>query len=283
MNVVSQKNAMMKCNLCAICLAFVTMMLLCDVSAFAQGGDRRIFLPVVARPGTAVSGCPDVSSNKYGVIAVSGGFYKGNRLTDENADLRLSVIGYTPVNAPLDLVDYNGDTDPQAPRLSGVFRPDRIPTFARAHKRYDWNWDENGAPPYGARGGVNNDWPVSVLDFAVASSNEPIYIPRRSPEIGGGFAAMALYAAPTELTIVYYRQDSVVDGYLIHMLNFCVDPNLVELYRAQLRDGKRATGNLPGLNNAQPVGVARGDAPLTIAVRDRGGFLDPRSRKDWWP
>ncbi len=255
---------------------------LAGAPAAAASGDagKTLYLPLLTRGGSA-SGCPDVSVNAYGTIAVDGAYYKDNRLTDQNADLRLSVIGYAPTSAPLELVNYNGDTDPNAPKLSGVLRPERVPAFPNAYKRYDWTWDEKAAPPYGARGNVNNDWPVSVIDFAT-TVGEAVHIPRRSPQIGGGFNAMVLYASEEELTIAYYRQDSVGTGYVIHMLNFCVDPNLVATYRAQLTNGKRATGNLPGVTNDQPVGTAK-SAALTVAVRDRGGFLDPRSRKDWWP
>ncbi len=245
-------------------------------AGLARADGFSIFLPVMMRP----DGCPTVSSARYELIAVAGGNYKDNRLTDENADLRLSVIGYAPTSAPLSLVDYNGETDQLAPKLHGLFEPNRTPVFVRAYKRHDWNWNESAPPPYGTRGGVNSDWPVSVIDFE-AGAGEAVYIPERGPTIGSNFNAMVLYAGEEELTLVYYRQDSVVEGYLIHMANFCVDPNLVALYRAQTSGGKRSTGSLPGLSNNQRIGTAKAGI-VTVAVRDRGGFLDPRSRKDWW-
>jgi hypothetical protein len=269
-----------KCNAAiyaALLIGLITTPVLAQTS-----GDRKLFLPQVARSGGPASACANNASAQFGTIDINGGYYKGNRLTDENVDFRLSILGYAQTNAPLGLVNYNGDTDPNAPKFDGIFRPPRVPGFVRAHKRHDWNWDENAAPPYGARGGVNNDWPVSALDLDV-TPGESIYLPRRGPEIGGGFIAMALYVGETELTAAYYRQDNVADGYVIHMANFCVNPGLVSAYRDQLRDGKRATGKLPGIALNQAVGTPLGDAPLTIAIRDRGGFLDPRSRKDWWP
>ncbi len=245
-------------------------------ASLARADGFSVFLPVMMRP----DGCPTVSVASYGLIAIAGGNYKDNRLTDENADFRLSVLGYEPTSAPLSLVDYNGDTDPHAPKLHSVFEPSRTPVFARSYKRHDWNWNESAPPPYGTRGSVNNDWPVSVIDFE-AAAGEAVHIPERGPTIGGGFNAMVLYAGEEELTLVYYRQDSVVEGYLIHMANFCVDPNLVALYRLQTSGGKRSTGSLPGLSNNQRVGTAK-TGIVTVAVRDRGGYLDPRSRKDWW-
>ncbi len=65
------------------------------------------------------------------------------------------------------------------------------------------------------------------------------------------------------------------------MLNFCGDPNLVSTYRAQLRNGYRYTGRLPILGNDQPVGTAL-SISMTVAIRDGGAYMDPRSDKDWW-
>jgi hypothetical protein len=249
----------------------------------------RAFVPATFKsPGVTQGGCPvtstPTSTNTFGLIDIAfdagHGYYKGNRLTDENADFRLSILGYSQTSAPLQLVDYGGGADPNAPRLHGVFEPNRLPVFVRAHKRFDWNWDEAGPPPYGARGGVNDDWPVSVLEFGTAPG-EAIYIPERGPEIGGGFNAMVLYAGPNELTITYQRYDSVTDGYVIHLSGLCIEPQLLALYRAQLQNGRRATGRLPGVKNNQPVGAALSNV-IAVAVRDQGAYLDPRSRKDWW-
>jgi hypothetical protein len=263
-------------------------------SRLNQNMDKFAYLPVVIAPPVtpsptptltpsptptrAPNSCPDVSVNTYGLIDIDGLPYKNNAITDENADLRMSILGYSQTTAPLQLVDYNGATDPDAPKFNGVLK--RVPTFTRAYKRYNWNWNEQGPPPYGSRGDVNNDWPVSVLDFDT-QLGEPVYIPNRNPQIGGGFNAMVLFASEREITFAYYRQDHVINGYVIHMMNFCVDPNLVALYRAQLLNGKRETKKLPGLKVDQVIGTALEDA-VTVAVRDRAAFLDPRSRKDWW-
>lgn len=231
----------------------------------------------------AADSCPATSSAAFDLIPIDGAFYKNNALTDENADFRLSLIGYAPTDAQLGLIDLPGGSDAGAPRLNGVFEPNRVPDFTRAYKRYDWNWNESAPPPYGERGGLNNDdqAPVAVIDFGTAPG-EKIHIPERGATIWtGDVVAMVLYAGPQELTLVYQRQDTVGEGYVVHMTDFCVDPNLVAAYRAQLESGKRKTGQLPGLRNNQPVGTALGEA-VTVAIRDRARFLDPRSRKDWW-
>ena len=234
-----------------------------------------IYIPFVARDASCAA-----SGESYGLIDVDGSYYKDNRLTDENADLRLSVLGYTDTVAPLALVDYNGDTDPDAPQFAAMFEPAGVPTFTHAFQRFDWAWDESGAPPYGARNGVNHDWPVSALEMQT-TAGAPLHPPARDAQIGGGFVAMVLYAGPREITLAYFRQDGVVDGYVVYLHGLCVDPALVEAYRAQIVDGRRATGRLPAVANGQRLGVADAGV-VTLAIRDRGTFLDPRSRKDWW-
>ena len=248
------------------------------ISQPADALDKFVFLPFIANPET----CPQVSINPYDLVTVEGGYYKGNRLTDENADFRLSVLGYTTTQELLQRVEYNGPTDSNAPNFYNVFKPQRDIGFVAAYKRFDWSWDENATPPYGTRGGVNNDWPVSVLDLA-ATTGEAVYIPRRDVPItsAGPYVAMVLYADDDELTIHYGNRETVDNGYVVYLANFCVDPSLVLLYRAQLSAGKRTGGNLPMLRSDQRVGTAQHHF-VTIAVRDSGSFLDPRSRKDWW-
>jgi hypothetical protein len=247
----------------------------------------RAFVPIIVKgQGERQAGACNVNSNaSFGLIGVQGGAYKGNALTDENADFRLSIIGYTSTPAssaaPLTLVDYSGAADAGAPRMHTIFSPSRVPQFVKNYQRYDWNWNENAPPPYGARGGVNDDWPVSVLDMAV-TKGEAISIPDRgAANSTAGTNAMVLYADERQVTLVYGDQDRVDSGYVIYLANFCVDPNLVALYRAQLSNGKRTTGRLPALRNDQKIGEADGSV-ITVAVRDNGPFLDPRSRKDWW-
>ncbi len=194
------------------------------------------FLPLVNTPPPT---CPTTSNASFQTMAFNSGPYKDNRLTDENIDFRLSLLGYTAAtHEPLTLVHYGGDTDPDAPKLYGIFAPHRIPTFTAAYHVYHWTWNEGtgAVPPYGSRGSVNLEWPVTVLDVAT-TRGEKISIPSRATPIRDNYyKAMVLYASERELTLVYLWQDHVVanqTGYTVHMLNFCVDPNLVALYRAQ--------------------------------------------------
>ena len=244
--------------------------------------------PVVAPPTAAPapvaaarlvsSGCP-ASGASFATLDVIG-VYKGNRLTDENADLRLSVLGLAEVVETPALVGYNGATDPAAPKLSGLLVSNAGGVIVRTYRRYDWLWNEGGGPPYGGRAGVNVDWPVTAIELA-AQPGEAVFAPSRPADIGGGFAALVLYAGEEELTLAYGRQDGVTDAYVVHLRGLCVDPGLTAAYRAQMSGGLRATGRLPALRSSERVGTMLGGG-LIVAVRDRGAFMDPRSRKDWW-
>jgi hypothetical protein len=244
----------------------------------------RAYLPAIANNPNP---CPTTSSASYETIGIyNSAPYKDNRLTDQNVDFRLSILGYVPVDQPLTFVSYGGGgAGAEGPRLGDMFQPHRVATFKKAYQVYTWNWNESAPAPYGSRGGLANNWPVTVLDMAT-TAGEGISIPGRDSNIASGdYKAMVLYAGEKELTLVYLSQDQVVvngTGYVVNLLNFCVDPNLVSTYRAQLTsDGKRSTMRLPALRNDQPVGTAMG-VTITVAVRDGGMFMDPRSKADWW-
>lgn len=238
----------------------------------------KVFLPMIASDLCGSTG------QTYQTISFIGNAYKDNRLTDENADFRLSILGYQTTNALLGMVTYGGSPDPDAPKLHGLFSPNRIPTITSVYRVYGWNWNESMPPPYGSRVAVNTQWLVTVMDVST-TANELINIPERNASIIYDYKAMVLYASEKEITLVYLLQDQVVvngTGYVVHLMNLCVDPALVALYRAQLStDGRRSTMQLPALRNNQPIGTAAG-VTLTMAVRDGGAYMDPRSLNDWW-
>jgi len=191
-------------------------------------------------------------------------------------DLNLAIRGFTPTTGYLALVNYGGDTDPQAPQIDGMFDPPRLPAFRAVYQVYDWNWGCN--PPDGCLGAPITAYPVTLLEMETAP-NEEIRIPRRTPEIyAGGFKALVLYAEARRLTITYTRGDTAANGYLIHLEDFAVNPGLVTLYQSLNAAGR---GELPALHNGEVIGVADQGA-VKIATRDTGQFLDPRACKDWW-
>lgn len=229
------------------------------------------YLPMVASINVATE---EVNPEPiYAAIPVDGP--TTDRQPSLHGDLNLSLRGYTSTVAALELVDVNGGADVDAPQLSGLFSEPRLPTFAATFQVYDWDWacGENGCPtqPLDAP-------PVTALAMAT-SSGENIYLPSRAPQIyAGGYKALVLYAESERITLTYLREDTVAFGYALHIENIQVDPALLALYQTLNAAGR---GELPGLRNGDKIGTALGTS-ITIAIRDRGTFMDPRSRKDWW-
>src|SRR5690606_20127584 len=140
----------------------------------------------------------------------------------------------------------------------------------QAYQVHDWNW---GCSERGCRGDLISDVEVSMIGLA-AAPGEPLRVPSRGAEIyGGGYVAMVLYAAPERLTVGYTREDSVANGYVVHLEGICVDPNLVAQYQAANQSGR---GSLPAVRSGDIVGTAASQQVM-VAVRDRGRFHDPRS------
>ncbi|MCB0054072.1 MAG: hypothetical protein KDE24_31515, partial [Caldilinea sp.] len=163
----------------------------------------------------------------YSSLSVEGA--PTDRPAEAHPDLNLSIRGYSATSGHLGLVNYGGDTDPQAPQIDGMFGPPRLPGFKTLFQVYDWDWACN--PPDGCRGALISDYPVTLLEMTT-TPGETISIPRRDPQIdAAGYRALVLYASERRLTITYTRRDSAAVGYLIHLEDFDVNPGLVALYR----------------------------------------------------
>lgn len=192
-----------------------------------------------------------------------------------HGDINLALRGYVATTATLELLDINGPTDIDAPQLNGLFLPPRLPAFRSAYQVNEWDWS---CDTDGCRGSAIAAPPVTLLGLA-ASPGESIYIPTRSPQIyAGNYKAMVLYAEERRITLVYTRDDTAAFGYVLHLENLIVSPNLVALYQ-QLDAAGRT--HLPALREGESLGSAT-SADLLVAIRDTGSFMDPRSRKDWW-
>jgi hypothetical protein len=232
----------------------------------------QVFLPVVTR-----SECPVDSASTYDLIPIEGP--PADRPDYLHGDLNLALRGFVPTTAVLDLININGAVDPNAPQLAGLLNPNQFPGISAAYHVYDWDWNcgANGCP-----GPIITDPTVTMIGL-VTTPGEPIHIPERGPEIyGGGYKVMVLYADLKRITLNYTRRDSVAFGYTVHLEQVCVDPNLLALYRAQRNAaGFHVTGQLPALRNNQPLGTSLG-TETQVVIRDRGTFMEPRSRKDWW-
>lgn len=233
--------------------------------------DVPIEAPAASAPASG-GGCPAASDRQYAVIPIEGG--PTDRPAHEHGDLNPHLRGSQASEGHLGLVDINGPTDPNAPQLDGLFLPPRLPHFVGVRRAFDWNW---GCGGHGCRGDLLGA-PEATVALLQANPGEALAAPRRGPEIyGGGFVALVLFATETSLTLGYTREDSVANGYAVHLEQICVDPNLLGAYRAAAGQGR---GALPALRNGEALGTAMG--AVQVAIRDRGQFKDPRSRKDWW-
>ena len=230
-----------------------------------------LYLPwIVGKP---LPACATTSPRSYDLIPVDGP--PADHPDELHGDLNLALRGHTPVSATLALTDINGPVDGDAPQLPGLFGDERTPTFTSAHRVYDWDW---GCGEHGCRSPELTPAEVSLLGMGVGQ-DEALSPPSRAPQIYvGGYTALVLYAAESRLTLGYTRHDSVAPGYAVHLESLCVDPTLLALYRQANASGR---SSLPALRNGEVLGTARGES-LLVAVRDRGTFMDPRSRKDWW-
>ncbi len=238
-----------------------------------------IFLPIVLV--SPIPTCPTTSSASYEIIPIEGS--PTDRPDYLHGDLNLSLRGYAEVAASKTLQDYSGGTDPNAPQMAGLFNPHQFPGISTTHQVNNWDW---GCGANGCPGSPITNPDVTLIGLST-SPGQPIFIPERSPNIfSGNYKAMVLYAEEQRITLGYTRQDSVAPGYAVHIENVCVDPNLLALYREQVGpDGFRIFKNgfywLPALRLDQALGTAV-DNEIRVSIRDRGTFLDPRSRKDWW-
>ena len=212
--------------------------------------------------------CDPAGGGEYGVLGAGG--WEG-RPPESHPDLNLAVRGYKIVNGFRGLVDYDGQTDGDAPQLWGLFADRRTPEVAHTYQVYDWDWGAN------ARGDLIEDYDVTMTGFRVYDG-EAIYTPDFGHEIGDGYVALVLYADAHRVTLKYTGEDNVIEGYTVHIEGVCVYDTLLNLYRARQDAGR---GALPALRPGQPIGYVPGNE-VGVAIRDRGAFMDPRSRKDWW-
>ena len=234
-------------------------------------------IPIVEAPAPPVPPTPpepppppgEIVGESYGDFPINS--EPTNPPAEQHADLNLALRGYAPVNAGRGLVDYGGATDPNAPQLAGLFADRRTAAFSTVYQVYGWDWERR------RRGTVVTHPEVSMGGLAV-TPGETIHVPGSGYEIGGGYAVLVLYATPERITLKYTPDDHVIWGYTIHVENIHVEPRLLAIYQSCNEAGRR---RLPALQAGQAFGRARGDE-IGVVIRDRGAFMDPRSRKDWW-
>lgn len=232
---------------------------------------------VVAQPTGPGNACPMQSSQSYALIPMDG--VDLTHPAPRHGDLNLTQRGYTAVTVQAQLVDLAGPVDSDAPQLARLFakqHPIRMTSF---YQVADWQWQ---CGDHGCRGAALSVPEVTLLGLQTQPGTA-LYAPARQASIyrdnaGNDYVAVVLYAEARRLTLAYTRDGSVANGYVVHLEQVCVDPNLVQRYTEADSAGRR---QLPGLQHNQTLGTAA-DTEVRVAMRDRGTFLDPRSRKDWW-
>ena len=257
-------------------------------TAFSEIQNKVLFLPLIQRQATPTPPptptpipFPPIPEASYASIPVDP-YSAPDRIDSQHADLNLELRGYVQVDKYLGLWDYTGATHEYTPRLAELFQPARLPTFLSTYRVYDWIWAD--PPATGSRGD-----PIYRIDAIISlikmqtDAGEIIHLPGRTAPIyvnnGRTYHAQVLYATDDQITLVYTRDGNVIRGYTVHIVNIWVDPQLVALYQACNAAGRYY---LPALANGQAFGRAKADG-IGVAIRDNGNFMDPRSRKDWWP
>ncbi len=232
------------------------------------------FFPVIGKPFS----CQPIAGATYGTVVPSTP--PVSVPPPINPEYNLSLRGYDPTNASLDLQYYGGATDSGAPKLYSLFTGTRPANFRTVYRVHKWDYACGCRSPYYE----DDNYPVTLGGLA-ATPGELVLIPSSSYDIGtmtSGYGVMVLYATMTQLTFRYGREDDIrgdLPGYVIHLENVCVDPNLLALYNYWDSVGRRA--RLPALYRGQALGRAINNE-IGIVIRDWASFMDPRSKKDWW-
>jgi hypothetical protein len=203
-----------------------------------------------------------------------------NSRASQHADYNLWVRGWTgQTTAGNYLVSYGSNlTDSNGkirPRLYTIL--EHATQITSTWRVNDWNWPTD-LSQVGTAGSPISTYPVTLIGLATTSGSDNIRMPFSQYDIQGGYGGIVIYAAPDSVTLKYTREDNVVKGYTIHILNFSVDAGLLSAYRTANNNGRN---NLPAVKPCQIIGKASG-SEINVAIRDIGSFLDPRSAEDWW-
>jgi LysM repeat protein len=226
-------------------------------------------VPAPTAPPAGIDPSTPIPGASYGTLRIVG--RPTDRPAAQHGDLNLALRGFSRTTAKAGLIDMSGPTDNRAPQLAGLFADKRSPVFSSVYRANQWDWGRN------ARGAPITDFEVTVAGLA-AQPGETVHVPDAGYSIGSGYAVLVLYADADRVTLKYTGEDSVVNGYTLHVESVCPEPSLLALYERMNAAGR---SQLPALRAGQALGRARGNE-IQAAIRDTGRFMDPRSRKDWW-
>jgi len=219
--------------------------------------------------------CSDSSTATWGAMRPLQSYISG---AAGSPDLNMNVRGWYAIDEFLGFVRYPYPPDEPPDTFHPLYLSNvagsNVSSFVSTYQVNDWDWL-----------GCNCGVPRSPSPYAVTmlglhtTPGQPLHIASRDlPVDPAGFTAMVLYADAGQLALKYTAEDRVDTGYLVHLVNLCVDPNLVALYQRLDAEGRHW---LPAVFFGSVVGTAQ-DSEVGVIVRDCGSFLDPRSRQDWW-
>lgn len=226
-------------------------------------------VPPPPAPSPTIDSNTPIAGESYSSLPIAG--RPADRPAAQHGDLNLALRGFAPASGQKSLINISGPTDNRAPQLAGLFSDKRSPVISGVYRVHHWDWGRN------ARGGPITDFEVTLVGLEM-KPGETVHVPKADYAIGQGYNVLVLYADTERITLKYTGEDSVINGYTIHVEGVNVDPNLRTLYERLNDEGRR---HLPALRAGQAFGRARGNE-IQVCIRDTGRFMDPRSRKDWW-
>jgi hypothetical protein len=236
---------------------------------------HHTYLPLLSGQGSPAFPCPISSATTWAEMSPMQSLIAGAALSP---DLNMHVRGWRPVEASLGFARYpyppGEPPDTLHPLHLSNIAGSTGASFASAYQVNDWDWlgcncaVPRSGPPY----------PVTMLGLRTTPGQALRIAGRNLPVDPRGFTAMVLYADAGQIALKYTWEDRVDTGYLLHLVNLCVDPNLVALYQRLNAAGRHT---LPVVDNLSVIGTAGSDE-VHVVVRDSGSFLDPRSWQDWW-
>jgi hypothetical protein len=172
--------------------------------------------------------CPSTSTAPWNEMSPRASLITG---ASRSPDLNMNVRGWYPVAELLGFVQYpyppDAPPDTEHPLHLSNIAGSTAASFVRTYQVNDWDWLGCNCP-------VSRNpspYPVTMLGLRTIPS-QPLHIASRDrPVDPRGYTAMVLYAEPGQIALKYTWDDRVDDGYLVHLVNLCVDPNLVALYQ----------------------------------------------------
>lgn len=226
--------------------------------------------------------CPQTSNNTYQTQTESLPNYTyynpGDPPPNLHPDYNLQLRGYIGTDGSKELVNYNGPTAPLIPpQLMTLFRNRNIPEIVSLYKVYDWDWANN------RKGSPITTWYVTLIGLK-STSGEKLYTPFSEYDISENptdYLVFVIYADETRVTFKYDDWDTARSGFILHVEDICVDPNLLKMYNDKNYNNPANRTSLIALRAIDSFGTAKRNE-VKVAIRADGSFMDPRSRKDWW-